>query len=184
MRSSFIPALSLLLSSCAVVTTSGTQEAVYFSEKESDAGKSQAVLKPHADLPLAIEFSCPDKLETMMTSVWVPFPPVLPVGFVNERVSYLHITLPQDADHANARVRITTQQGQPVPIPDEPKSKRVTTSGGETQITYALKQDCATLDGGLLEVAGFSYKNRNYPATDARLRFDSRIKMTIGPGIA
>jgi len=184
MRSSFIPALSLLLSSCAVVTTSGTEEAVYFSQNEAGAGKPQAVLKPHDDLPLAIEFSCPDKLQTAMTSVWVPFPPVLPVGFVNEHVSYLRLTVPQDADYANARVRITTQQGRAVPISEEPKSKRVVTNDGKMQVTYALKQDCETLDGGLLEVAGFSYKNKSYPAIGARLQFESRIKMTIGPGIA
>ncbi|GAB3549447.1 hypothetical protein GCM10027343_31210 [Noviherbaspirillum agri] len=184
MRSSFIPALSLLLSSCAVVTTSGTEEAVYFSDKESGNGQAHAVLKPHNDLPMTIEFSCPDKLATAMTSVWVPFPPVLPVGFVNEKLSYLRITVPQDAGYANAQIRVTTQQGQPVPMLAEPQSRRVGKDSGEAQLTYVLKQDCETLDGGLLEVAGFSYKNRNYPAIGSRLHFDSRLKLRIGPGIA
>jgi len=184
MRSRLIPALSLLLSSCTVVTTSGTEEAVYFSNKESGAEKAHAVLTPHHDLPLAIEFSCPDKLDTMMTSILIPFPPFLPVGFVNEHVSYLRITLPEGAGHAEAGVRITTQQGQAVPIPDAPLSKRVVAKDGTTEITYALKQDCETLDGGALEVAEFSYKNRRYPPIVARLRFDSRMKMTVGPGIA
>lgn len=184
MRSSLIPALSLLLSSCAVVTTSGTEETVYFSSKDSGAAKPLAVLKPHNELPLAIEFSCPTKLSTMMTSILIPFPPFLPVGFVNEHVSYLRITLPEGAEYADAGVRITTQQGQAVPIPDEPTSKRVVAKEGKTEITYALKSDCEALDGGVLELAEISYKNRRYPPTVAQLQFDSRIKMTVGPGIA
>jgi hypothetical protein len=184
MRSSLIPALSLLLSSCAVVTTSGTDESVLFYTQEPEAAKPQAVLKPHNDLPLAIEFSCPTKLATMMTSVLVPFPPFLPVGFVNQHVSYLRITVPQDAEYANARMRLLTQQGKEVPVPAAPEAKRVATNDGKTQITYTLQQDCETLDGGSLQLAGFSYQNRSYPAIGARLHFDSRIRMTIGPGIA
>lgn len=183
MHASFISALSLLLSGCAVVTASGTEESVLFSGKEAGAEKPQVVLKPHNDLPMSVEFSCPTKLATMMTSVVVPFPPLLPVGFVNEHVSYLRIKVPTDAEHAIAGIRIITPQGASIPLPESSKSRRVVTDGGTAEITYTLQKDCEAFDGGFIEVAGFSYKNRNYPASGARLQFDSRIRGLVGPGL-
>lgn len=179
-----VSALSLLLSSCAVVTTSGTEETVFFSGDKAATEKSRVVLKPHNELPLSIEFSCPEKLATVMTSVLIPFPPFVPIGFVNEPVSYVRITTPEDAAYVKAPIRIITAQGQSIPLQNVAKSKRVVKSNEATEITYALNKECAALDGSVLEVAAFSYGNKNYPATRTRLEFDSRLKLHIGPGIA
>ena len=183
MRKLFIPVLSLLLSSCAVVTTFGTEETVSFSGDKAATEKSQLVLKPHNDLPLSIEFSCPTKLATAMTSTLIPLPPFVPIGFVNEHVSYVRITTPEDAAYAKAPIRIITAQGQSIPLQDGAQSKRVVKSNEATEITYALNKDCEAFDGSVLEVAAFSYGNKEYPATRTRLEFDSRLKLHIGPGI-
>lgn len=186
MRSSHIPAItafSLLLSSCAVVTTSGTEEALFFSDEQAKESQANAVLKPHSDVPLAVEFSCPAKLATMMTSIVVPFPPLVPVGFVNKHVSYLKVTTPEGAGFGTPPVRVTTQQGRVVPVPEQPDSRRVVSGGGATQAIYALSSNCEDLDGGVVEVARFSHQSKDYPATRARLRFDSRIRMHVGPGL-
>lgn len=184
MRNKFIPIMALLLSACSVITESGTEEAIFFSGNEAGEAKPQVVLKPHNDLPLSLEFSCPNKIFSAMTSLFYPMPPVIPVGFVNDHVSYLRIRLPQDAETALARIRIVTGQGQAMALPDVPQSRRVAADGGTVEMTYALKNDCEEFDGGALEIAGFDYRNRNYPASKARLHFDSRIKTVFSYGLA
>lgn len=180
MRANYISALSLLLTGCTAFTTSGTEEAILFSAKEAPAENAQVVLKPYNDLPLSLEFACPTKLATMMTSFVVPLPPVLPIGFMNDHVSYLRVRLPEGAENAIAQTRIVTPQGAAMPLSDARQSMRAVNNEGAVETTYALNKDCEALDGGVLEVAGFSYNNRNYPAAQARLHFDSRIKAGIG----
>lgn len=176
MRANFLPALSLLLSGCVAMTTAGTREAVLFSGPQEDA---HAVLKPYEDLPLSIEFACPDKPETMMTSFVVPFPPVVPVGLVNDHISYLRVTMPEGADDAIAGTRVVAPEGTALSLSGRPQFKRTVTSEGRQEVTYALDKDCEALDGGTLEVAGFSYKNKQYPATTTRLQFESRITGSV-----
>lgn len=182
MRGIYISVLALSLPGCAVTTASGTEEAVLFSGEDSGTAQARAALQPHDDLPMAIEFSCPTKIATLMTSIMIPFPPVLPAGFANEHVSYLHVRVPQDAQHAVERIRILTPQGTAIPLADAPKSTRPGADGAPLEVTYTLNEDCAALDGGRLEVAGFSYKDRAYPASAARLQFDSRIRFYGGLG--
>lgn len=180
MRASFAPALSLLLSGCVAMTTSGTKEAVLFSDQEAPVPTAQAVLKPYNDLPVAIEFSCPPKTATMTPSYVVPLPPVLPVGFVNEKVSYLRIRMPDGMDNAIAQSRIITPQGIAIPLSDARQSARTGNNEGTVEMTYTLNKECGALDGGVLEVAGLSYKDKTYPPSHARLQFDSRITAGIG----
>lgn len=182
MRGIYISVLALSLPGCAVTTASGTEEAVLFAGNGSGAAPAQAALQPHADLPMAIEFSCPTRIATLMTSIMIPFPPVLPAGFANERISYVHVTVPQDAQHAGDRIRIVTPQGTAIPLADAPKSMRDGAGGEALEVTYTLNEDCAALDGGRLEVAGFSYKDKAYPASAAQLQFDSRIRFYGGLG--
>lgn len=179
MRANYISALSLLLTGCVSFTTSGTREAVLFS-REAPAENAQAVLKPHNDLPLSLEFACPDRLATMSTFFVVPLPPVVPVGFVNDHVSYLRVRMPAGMENAVAQTRVVTPQGTAMPLVDARQSMRAVNKEGSVDATYALNKDCEALDGGVLEVAGFSYNNRSYPAAQARLQFDSRIKGGIG----
>lgn len=180
MRGSLVSALALLLSSCAVISESGTEEKLSFAG--ADEARQHAVLKPHDGMPLSIEFSCPTKIFSAMTSFYIPLPPVVPVGFVNKHVSYLRVRLPQDAEYVVPQIRITTYMGQPVALPQTPKSRR--DANGATELTYALNSDCEALDNGTLEIAGFSYKKRTYPASAARLQFDSRIKTVVSYGLA
>lgn len=180
MRVNYISALSLLLTGCTAFTTSGTEEAILFSAKEAPAENAKVVLKPYDDLPLSLEFACPTKLATMMTSFVVPLPPVLPVGFMNDHVSYLRIRMPEGTENAIAQTRVITPQGTAMPLADARQSMRTVNKEGTVEATYALNKDCEALDGAVLEVAGFSYNNRNYPAAQARLQFDSRIKAGIG----
>ena len=180
MRASAVPALSLLLSGCVAMTTSGTREAILFSGKEAPAESAQAVLKPHNDLPVSIEFACPSKVATMSPSYVVPLPPVLPVGFVNEKVSYLRIRMPEGMEDAIAQTRIVTPQGTAMPLADAKQSRRSVNNEGAVETTFALNKACEALDGGMLEVAGFSYKNKRYPPSQARLQFDSTITAGIG----
>ncbi len=179
MRANFVSALSLLLSGCVAVTTSGTEEAVLFSGKEAPAESAQAVLRPYHDLPLSIEFACPARLATLMTSYVVPLPPVVPVGFVNEHVSYLRIRMPEGSENALAQTRLVTPQGTAMPLSDARQSRHAISNEGAVEVTYAVDKDCEALDGGVLEVAGFSYRNKDYPASAMRLQFDSRIKAGI-----
>lgn len=183
MSGNLISALALLLSGCAVVTATGTEEAVRFSGENAGVEEPRLVLKPHDDLPLTLEFSCPTKIATMMTSVFIPFPPAMPVGFVNKQVSYLHIRAPKDVEHAIGRISIVTPQGTSIALPDDRDSKRVAASGEMMEIIYTLRENCETFDGASLKVAGFSYKDRRYPATHARLQFDSRLRGVVGPGL-
>lgn len=182
MRGSYLSVLALMLSACGVITESGTEEAVLFSGNETVAAKPQPVLKPHEGLPLSIQFSCPTKIFSAMTSVYIPLPPVIPVGFVNKHVSYLHVRLPNDAEQSMPEIRVTTYLGQPVALPAAPQSRR--SEGGSTELVYALPSDCEALDNGTLEVAGFSYGNRSYPAASSRLQFNARIKSAISYGLA
>lgn len=184
MRGTSISALTLLLAACGVITESGTEEAVLFSRNDAAATKPQVVLKPYGDLPLSIEFSCPTKIFSAMTSVYIPLPPVVPVGFVNKRVSYVRIKVAPDAEHAIARIRIVTRPGQSIPLPDAAQSRRISHEGGDVELTYALQNDCEEFDQGVLEIAGFEYRNRSYPAAAARLHFDARIKTVVSYGLA
>lgn len=176
MRASLVPALSLLLTGCVAMTTSGTREAVLFAGPQQNA---HAVLTPYADLPLSIEFACPDKPEAMMTSFVVPFPPVVPVGFVNDHVSYLRITMPAGADEAIAGTRVVAPEGAALPLSERPQFKRTVNSDGRQEVTYVLDRDCEALDGGRLEVAGFSYKDKSYPDATTNLQFESRLTGSI-----
>ncbi|HJV83064.1 hypothetical protein [Noviherbaspirillum sp.] len=179
MRSTLVSALSLLLTGCTAMTTSGTEEAILFSGKQVPAEKAQVVLKPYADLPLSIEFSCPARLATMMTSYVVPLPPVIPVGFVNKHVSYLRISMPEGAEGAIAQTRIVTPQGTAIPLSDARQSGRSVNKEGLREATYALDKDCEALDGSVLQVGAFSYKNKAYPVSETRLQFESRIKASV-----
>jgi hypothetical protein len=179
MRANFISALSLLLSGCIATTTSGTEEAVLFSGKEAPAGSAQVVLSPYKDLPLSIEFACPTRIATLMTFYVIPLPPVVPVGFVNEHVSYLRIRMPEGTENAIAQMRIVTPQGTAMPLSDARQSMRAVNNKDTVEATYAVNKECEALDGGVLEVAGFSYKNKTYPASEARLQFESRIKASV-----
>lgn len=179
MRVNFISALSLVLSGCSTVTGFGTEEAVLFSGTNASAENAQAVLRPHDNLPLSIAFACPTKLDTMMTSYIIPLPPVIPVGFINEQVSYLHIHMPESAENAVAKTRIITPQGTAMPLSDARQFRRAVNNEGSLEVTYALNKDCEALDGGTLQVAGMSYKNKTYPASEARLQFESRIKAGV-----
>lgn len=180
MRANYISALSLLLTGCVSFTTSGTEEAVLFSAEEASTENAQAVLKPHNDLPLSLEFACPDRLATMSTFYVVPLPPVVPVGFVNDHVSYLRVRMPEGTENAIAQTRVVTPQGMAMPLAGARHSMRTVNKEGTVEATYALNKDCEALDGGVLEIAGFSYNNRSYPAAQARLQFDSRITAGIG----
>lgn len=179
MRTTLVSVLSLLLSGCAAMTTSGTEEAVLFSGKHASAEKAQVVLKPYDDLPLSIEFACPTRMATMMTSYVVPLPPVIPVGFVNKHVSYLRIRMPEGADHAIAQTRILTPQGTALPLSEARQSGPDVNKEGIREVTYALDKDCEALDGSVLEVGGFSYNNKAYPVSERRLQFASRIKASV-----
>lgn len=180
MRAVFIPAFSLLLSGCVAMTTSGTEEAVLFNGKESPAEDAQAVLKPHNDLPVSIEFACPSKIATMMPSYVVPLPPVLPVGFAHKKVSYLRITMPEGMESTITQTRVVTPQGTVMPLSDALQSGRAVNNDGTVETTFALDKECGALDGGTLEVAGFSYQDKDYPPLQAQLQFDSRITAGIG----
>ena len=180
MRASYVPALPLLLSGCVAMTTSGTRESVLFTAKEASEDSAQAVLKPHDDLPVSIEFKCPSKLATMSPSYVVPLPPVVPVGSVSEKVSYLRIRMPEGMESAIVQTRIITRQGTSIPLSDAKQSRRIVNNEGGVETTFALNKECEALDGGMLEVAGFSYKDKSYPPSQARLQFDSKITAGIG----
>lgn len=180
MRASFIPALSLLLTGCISMTTSGTEEALLFSRGDASPEHGQAVLKPHNDLPLSMTFECPSKLATMSTFYVVPLPPVVPVGFVNEKISYLRVTMPQGTENAIAQTRIVTSTGAAVPLSNARESRRAVNNEGALEATYTLDRSCEALDGAMVEVAGFSHGNKTYPAAQARLQFDSTITGGIG----
>ncbi|HEY0844240.1 MAG TPA: hypothetical protein VGE12_02670 [Noviherbaspirillum sp.] len=162
------------------MTTSGTEEAVLFSGKEALAENAQAVLKPHDDVPLAIEFACPSKLATMSTFYVVPLPPVVPVGVLHEKVSYLRVRMPEGMENTVAQTRIVTPAGASMPLSGAQRTARAESGAGTVEATYALNEECEAFDGGTLEVAGFSYRNRTYPAAVARLQFDSKISGGIG----
>jgi hypothetical protein len=174
MRAHLISVLSFPLAGCVAVTTAGTDETVLFSDREARAETAQAVLKPYNDLPLSIEFACPSRLATLSTSYVVPLPPVLPAGFTNKDVSYLRISMPEGAENAMAQARVITAAGTAIPLSDARQSKRAA-GPGTTEVTYALNRKCEALNGSVLEVAGFSYKNKTYPPSAARLHVESRI---------
>lgn len=180
MRASIVPALSLLLSGCVSFTTAGTEETIAFSGNGAAEKSNQAVLKPYNDLPLSIEFACPKKLATLSTFYVVPLPPVVPAGFINEKISYLHITMPQGTENAMAKARIHTPEGTALPLSDARQSLQAVSKDGTVETTYILNKECEALDGGSLEVAGLSYKDKSYPASTVRLEFDSRIKFGAG----
>ena len=182
MRGSLISGLALMLSACAVITESGTEEKVSFAGSEAGEARKYAVLQPHEGVPLTLRFSCPTKIFSAMTSFYIPLPPVAPVGFINKHVSYLHIRLPADAEKALPQIRITTYVGQQLALPAAPAARRL--AGDSMELTYALDKDCEALDNGTLEVAGFSYRDRAYPSSAARLRFDSRIRTVVSYGLA
>lgn len=179
MRARLISALSLLLPGCVAITTASTEEAVLFSNKQVPAENTQAKLQPYNDVPLSLEFVCPDKLATLSTFYVVPVPPVIPAGFVNEPVSYLRVRMPVGAESAIAQTRIVGAGGTALTLSDAQPSKRAASSEGTTELTYALDKDCASLNGGVLEVAGFSYKDKKYPASVARLQVASKTKAGV-----
>ena len=180
MRATFVPALTLLLSGCVAMTTSGTEETVLFNGKDSPAEDPQAVLKPHSEVPVSIEFDCPSKIATMTPSYVVPLPPVFPTGYAAKKVSYLRITMPEDMESAMASTRVVTPQGTALALSDARQSRRTVNNQGSVNTTFALDKECGALDGGMLEVAGFSYKDKNYPPAQVRLQFDARITAGIG----
>jgi len=181
MRAITVPALSFLLSGCVAMTTSGTRESVLFSEKEAPAEAAQAVLKPHNDLPVSMEFKCPDKVATLSTSYVVPLPPVIPVGFVNEKKgAQLRVRMPEDMESTMAQTRVVTRQGAAMPLSAARQASRTVNHAGTVETTYALDKECGALNGGVLEVAGFSYNNKAYPPSQARLQLDERITAGIG----
>ncbi|WP_019140212.1 hypothetical protein [Noviherbaspirillum massiliense] len=170
---------TLLLSACAVWSEAGKRESVLFAEDDNELTKPQAVLAPYEDFPLSIQFSCPMKRATAMSWYFFPLPPVIPVGFLNEHVSYLRIKVPEDAQHTIGKIQVQTGEGQQVSLPEQPESRRVTDNGKTVETTYELKKDCETLDGGSLQVASFSYKDREYPPSEAQLKLDSKPKLSI-----
>lgn len=179
MRIRVIYALSLLLSGCASITTSGTEEALLFSGKEASAEKAQRVLKPYNDLPLSIEFACPDKIAALSTFYVIPLPPVVPVGFVNEPISYLRVRMPEGVENAMAHLQIVTAADTAIPLTHTQPARRALANDGSLEVTYTLNKNCEALNGGMLEVAGFSYRNKHYPASEARLHFESRIRTGV-----
>lgn len=179
MRASFISGVSFLLTGCVAVTTSGTEEAVLFSDAKANVETAAAVLKPYKDLPLSVEFICPTRLTSLMTSYVVPLPPVLPVGFANKDVSYVRITMPDGAEDGIAKIRIIAPEGKALPLAGIPQFQRAVNNDSTVDVTYALNRECETLNGGVLEVAGLSYKNRSYPPSQTRLQFESRIRNTV-----
>ncbi|HZW22319.1 hypothetical protein [Noviherbaspirillum sp.] len=181
MRANILSLLSLSLTGCVAFTTSGTQETVLFSPTlETPVESARPVLKPHEGVPLAIEFACPDRLGTLMTSYVIPLPPVIPAGAVFEPVSYLRVRTPEGAETVLAHTRIVTQQGNAIPLSDARPFRRTIGNDGSVETTYALNKECAAFNGGVLEVAGFSYNNKSYPASQSRLQFDSRITADVG----
>jgi hypothetical protein len=181
MRARLVPALSIVLSGCVAMTTSGTREAVLFTgEEEAPVKHAQAVLKPYNDLPVSIEFKCPSRIATVSPSYVVPLPPVFPAGFVNAKVSYLRVRMPEGMDNALAQSRIVTRQGTAIPLAAARQSSRAVANEGTVESTFTLDKECEALNGGKLEVAGFSYNNKTYPPSEARLQFDAQVTAGIG----
>ena len=181
MRATLIPSLSLLLSGCVAMTTSGTREAVLFTDEEqAPVENAQAVLKPYGDLPLSMEFRCPSKVATVSTSYVVPLPPVLPAGFASRKVSYLRVTMPEGLDDALAQSRIVTRQGTALQLAEARKSSRIDSNQGTVETTFTLDKECEALNGARLEVASIFYNNKTYPASQAHLQFDAKITAGIG----
>ncbi|WP_420473969.1 hypothetical protein [Noviherbaspirillum sp. ST9] len=181
MRPRIVPALSLMLTGCVAMTTSGTREAVFFTDdEEATANNAQAVLKPYNDLPVSIEFKCPSRIATLSPSYVVPLPPVFPAGFAHRKVSYLRVRMPEGMDNALAQSRVITRQGTAMPLADARQSRRTVGDEGTVESTFTLDKECEALNGGTLEVAGFSYNNKAYPPSQARLQFDSEVTAGIG----
>lgn len=181
MRASLVPVLALLLSGCVAMTTSGTRESVLFTDREeAPVENAQSVLKPYNDLPVAMEFRCPTKIATLTPSYVVPLPPVFPAGFAHKKISYLNITMPEGMESALAQARIVTRKGTEVPLAAARQSSRRPGGEGTVVSTFTLDEACEALNGGKLEVAGFSYNNQRYPPSQARLQFDSQVTAGIG----
>lgn len=53
-------------------------------------------------------------------------------------------------------------------------------NAGTVESTFTLDKECEALNGGKLEVAGFSYLNKTYPSSQARLQFDAQVTTGIG----
>lgn len=171
---------SLLLAGCVSFTTSGTKEAVLFSGADLAAEKGHAALAPYDGLPLRMQFICPDRLATLSTFYVFPVPPVVPVGFVNKDVSYLRVRMPADAESALAQSRIVMPQGAAFSLAQTGQSKRAYGPDGTLETTYKVDTACGSLDGGTLEVAGFSYGGKSYPVSRVPLQFDARITGSLG----
>lgn len=180
MQAKLVSTLTLLLTGCVSFTTSGTKEAVLFSGNEAAEPVVQPVLKPYGDLPLEIRFACPDRIATLSTFYVFPLPPVVPVGFANKDVAYLRVRMPEDAEPAVAQTRIVRPDGSAMPLSDVAPTRRAYRTDGTLEATYKIGTACASLDGGALDVAAFSYNGRAYPASRVQLRFDSRVAGSLG----
>lgn len=181
MRTRIAPALSLLLTGCVAMTTSGTRESVFFTDEENaPVNTAQSVLKPYNDLPVSMEFKCPSRIATVSTSYVIPLPPVFPAGFANRNVAYLSVRMPEGMDNALAQSRVITRQGTSMPLAAARKSSRPVANEGAVETTFTLDETCEALNGGKLEVAGFSYNNKSYPPSQARLQFDAQVTAGMG----
>ncbi|PHS19828.1 MAG: hypothetical protein COA86_03455 [Kangiella sp.] len=125
---------SLYLSGCAI-SIAGKDEFIELNYEQ----------KVSTDSDITIRMSCPGKMYSMMVSVIVPLPPIIPAFWVNEETSSLYLTAPKKGSPS-----ISFLDGSNNPV------KVITTSVREGEnfndaskkdYYIIINKDCADLDG-------------------------------------
>jgi hypothetical protein len=144
-------AITQLMTGCAV-SGSGTENGLVFDAQQSDsvAAHKASWSESNGDV-LSIEFNCPGQVHSLMMSIIVPLPPIIPVKSEDDNHFLAMVSMPKTWPKSEQPFSITLANGQTLPWPAEDEPNQL--SDGKQNLThfYKFKLHCKMLDGATVK---------------------------------
>jgi hypothetical protein len=137
----------LLMTGCAV-SGYGTQNDLLFDAQQGDAAPvnkaSWLVANGEA---VSLKFNCPEQIHSVMMSIIVPLPPVIPAKSENDDHFTAIVSMPKSWQKSPPPLVITLANGQPLSWPAENGSSQPPDDKQALTHYYRFDLQCRLLDG-------------------------------------
>ncbi len=173
--------ITVLLASGCVVSGFGIDEKIYFV---GGGNELSTEYKPYPELKLSAFFSCTGKVYSVMPSLVVPLPPIIPVGFMDDpKYHYfdLEIHIPINDEKFLDNFSLVKIDGSKVELNSGKKYLYPDSKDGGMWVNLKIPPlTCKDLDGAEMSIKNFEYEDKLYPQSLAKLEFESKTKVDFG----
>ena len=174
-------AISQLMTGCAV-SGYGTENGLVFDAQQGDpiAVHKASWSGSNGDV-LSLEFNCPGQVHSLMMSIIVPLPPIIPVKSEDDNHFLAIVSMPKTWPKSAQPLSITLASGQTLPWPAEDEATQL--SDGKQILThyYKFNLHCKILDGATVKyIPATAATSQEHAEVVRRLTFTSKKYTDFG----